>query len=94
MCSSDLEDVDILVDRFGRYPQKLSNLTLRSRDRLDLDRINDIAAEAQARMEGRGRIFIRPSGTEPLLRILVEANELSLVEEMSNLLIERLRGVC
>ena len=88
------EDVDTLVDRFGRYPQKLSNLALRSREQLDLDRINDIAAEAQARIEGRGRIFIRPSGTEPLLRILVEASELSLVEEMSNLLIEQLRDIC
>ena len=86
--------MDTLVDRFGRYPQKLSNLALRSREQLDLDRINDIAAEAQARIEGRGRIFIRPSGTEPLLRILVEASELSLVEEMSNLLIERLRDIC
>lgn len=88
------EDVDTLVDRFGRYAQKLSNLSLRSKKFLDTEQIAKIAAEAQDQMGERGRVFIRPSGTEPLLRILVEAKEPDLVEEMSALLLEKLRVLC
>lgn len=88
------EDVDTLVDRFGRFAQKLSNLSLRSRKFLDMEQIDSIAAEAQVMMGERGRIFIRPSGTEPLLRILVEARDPELVEEMSTRLLEKLRVFC
>ena len=88
------ENVDTLVDRFGRYAQRLSNLSLASRDILDMDRVNEITAELQSRMEGRGRVFVRPSGTEPLLRVLVEAREAELVEEISDLLVGRLRDLC
>ena len=88
------EDPDTLVDRFGRYAQRLSNLPLESRKELDMDRVNEIAAEAQGKMEGKGRVFVRPSGTEPLLRILVEAREAALVEEVSRLLMEKFRELC
>jgi phosphoglucosamine mutase len=42
-------------------------------------------------MPESGRIFIRPSGTEPFLRILVEAKDAALVEEVSEYLLSRLR---
>lgn len=88
------EDADTLVDRFGRYPQKLSNLTLEPRALPDMDRVDEIVAEAQARIGKMGRAFVRPSGTEPLLRILVEATEIGLVEELSQELMERLAALC
>ena len=88
------EDPDTLVDRFGRYPQKLTNLPLRGNKALDMEQVNAVAGEAQKRIEGTGRIFIRPSGTEPLLRILVEAREAALVEEFSKLLAEELKDFC
>ena len=89
------EDPDTLIDRFGRYAQKLSNLTLKSRAAVpDMGRIDAIAAEAQSRMGGEGRVFVRPSGTEPLLRVLVEAREVSLVEETSERVVCQLRELC
>ena len=54
------EDVDTLVDRFGRYPQKLSNLTLAPGCRLDMERVGEIAEEVQQGMCGRGRVLVRP----------------------------------
>ena len=87
------EDPGTLVDRFGRFAQKLSNIVLKSRD-LDMDRIHEIASLAQARMGKEGRVFVRPSGTEPLLRVLVEAREAALVEEMSELLVGQLKAFC
>ena len=88
------EDVDTLVDRFGRYPQKLSNLTLAPGCRLDMERVGEIAEEVQQGMCGRGRVLVRPSGTEPLLRILVEARDEPLVDEVFERLIARLKAYC
>ena len=80
------ENVNTLIDRFGRYPQKLTNLTLtRPRTEIDMEAINLIVKTHQEKFES-GRIFVRTSGTEPLLRILVEAPEKNLVEEVSQIL--------
>lgn len=88
------ENVSTLVDRFGRYPQRLTNLTLkRPRESVNMSAVNDIAAEYQERVK-HGRIFIRTSGTEPLLRILVEAPEIETVEELSVILSTRLEEYC
>ena len=88
------EDVSSLIDRFGRYPQKLTNLTLkRARDEVDMNAVNEVVEEYKLRVSS-GRIFIRTSGTEPLLRILVEAPEKNLVEELSEILSDRLQEFC
>jgi len=90
------EDVSTLIDRFGRYPQKLTNLTLtKSRDLVDMDAVNKTVSEHEVKIsELNGRIFVRTSGTEPLLRILVEAPERDTVEEISNILSEKLKKFC
>ena len=41
-----------------------------------------------------GRVLVRPSGTEPLLKILVEARDEPLVDEVSERLIARLKAYC
>lgn len=88
------EDIASLIDRFGRYPQKLTNLTLKkSRELVDMTSINEIVKDYEAKIT-HGRIFIRTSGTEPLLRILVEAPEKNLVEEISEILSSRLEEFC
>ncbi|HIU36899.1 MAG TPA: phosphoglucosamine mutase [Candidatus Aphodousia faecigallinarum] len=40
-------------------------------------------SEAQAKLEGRGRVLIRPSGTEPLLRVMVEADDKTLAQTLA-----------
>ena len=57
-----------------KLPQTLVNV--RVRDRASLQGAKDVHAlidEAGAALEGRGRVLVRPSGTEPLVRVMVEA---------------------
>ncbi len=62
------------------YPQVLVNVTVRERHpHVDVDLANEIAA-AEASLDGEGRILVRPSGTEPLIRVMVEAASQSLAQ--------------
>jgi len=88
------EDVDTLVDRFGRYPQRLSNLAISNDRNIDMDFVNTLSSEVQKDLAGNGRVLIRPSGTEPLLRILVEARDFNVVEKVSEHLTSLLKGHC
>ncbi len=88
------EDVQTLIDRFGRYPQKLTNLMLtKPREFVNMEAIDEIVSEYREKISN-GRIFIRTSGTEPLLRILIEAPEKNLVEELSEILSSKLKEFC
>jgi len=46
---------------------------------LSQDAVRDKIKEAESLLKGKGRIFVRPSGTEPMVRILLEARDLDLV---------------
>jgi phosphoglucosamine mutase len=57
-----------------RLPQVLRNVTVADRDaHADAPEIRAVVAEAEAALGGRGRILLRPSGTEPVMRVMVEA---------------------
>jgi phosphoglucosamine mutase len=61
-------------DAMEKLPQRLVNVRVADRDALD--RAEDVwraVGEASERLEGRGRVLVRPSGTEPLVRVMVEA---------------------
>jgi phosphoglucosamine mutase len=90
-CLDLQEDPQTLVDRFGRYPQKLRNVRVRDK-RLVLEhrRVQGLLSEAEGTLERRGRIVLRPSGTEPLVRVLVEAED---PERMERVLDRVVRGI-
>ncbi len=57
-----------------KLPQRLENVRIPSREKLDSAAALWEAVDAEAaKLEGRGRVLVRPSGTEPLVRIMVEA---------------------
>ncbi len=61
-------------DAMSKLPQRLVNV--RVRDRGALERAQDVNAgvrAAERELSGRGRVLVRPSGTEPLVRVMVEA---------------------
>ncbi|HSM02689.1 MAG TPA: phosphoglucosamine mutase [Acidimicrobiia bacterium] len=58
------------------YPQVLRNVHVRVKERLaDADAIWEIVARMEKRLGDKGRVLVRASGTEPLVRVMVEATE-------------------
>jgi phosphoglucosamine mutase len=57
-----------------RFPQVLRNVKVLDRERLDGDgKFWSVAHDAQRELGDDGRVLVRPSGTEPLVRVMVEA---------------------
>lgn len=71
------------------YPQVLKNVRVKDKKQAILDpTLKATIASAEDKLKGNGRILVRPSGTEPLVRVMAEAETLdlckALVEEISN----------
>jgi len=59
---------------FEKLPQALVNVRVTDRGGFDRsEAIREAVAEEEARLDGRGRVLLRPSGTEPVVRVMVEA---------------------
>ena len=62
------------------YPQELVNITVEDKEAaLNNQELKNAIAKVEEKMAGDGRILVRPSGTEPLLRIMAEAPTKELV---------------
>ena len=56
------------------YPQELVNIRVSDKHNvMDIPAVKQVIEEVEAEMAGNGRILVRPSGTEPLLRVMAEA---------------------
>jgi phosphoglucosamine mutase len=65
-----------LAERHGmdKLPQRLVNVRVRDRKAMaGASAVDDAVERESAALEGRGRVLVRPSGTEPLVRVMVEA---------------------
>lgn len=63
-----------LADEVTIYPQKLVNIRVTDKNgAMEVPAIKAVVEQAEAEMNGEGRILVRPSGTEPFLRVMAEA---------------------
>jgi phosphoglucosamine mutase len=75
-----------------RVPQKTVNVRCANGARpAEADSVQAALATAQRAVEGRGRAFLRPSGTEPVVRVTVEADDAALVQSTLDRLAEAVR---
>ena len=80
-------------DNIKEYPQKLINIDLNSMpDMKQLEELDNIARILSEEENLDGRYLIRNSGTEPLLRVLVEASEEESVEKFSENLVNKIKN--
>jgi phosphoglucosamine mutase len=80
------------VEPFERLPQLLENLEIPSREALDGAKgLWGAVDEESSKLEGRGRVLVRPSGTEPLVRIMVEAPSTEECDEVLGRLVDAAR---
>tara|TARA_R110002096_G_scaffold268308_6_gene462024 strand:- start:4560 stop:5900 length:1341 start_codon:yes stop_codon:yes gene_type:complete len=67
-----------------KYPQCMINVSLNGSGRFILtEEIKKAVAVIEAKLAGAGRVLLRPSGTEPLVRVMVEGEDLDLVESLA-----------
>ena len=77
----------------GKVPQKTVNVKLAAGSRpAEAENVKTALAEAQAAVQGRGRAFLRPSGTEPVVRVTVEADDSQLMQTILDRLAAAVRA--
>lgn len=85
-------DLKSLLGELRLYPQKLINVAIsRGFPWHDDAGIQAAKASVETELAGRGRVLLRASGTEPLLRVMVEGEEVQMVEAMAQKLAQAVR---
>jgi phosphoglucosamine mutase len=80
------------VEPFKRLPQKLENVRVVDRGAIEgAAELWSAVEEENKKLEGRGRVLVRASGTEPLLRVMVEAPDEAECEAVTGRLVELAR---
>ena len=91
MASTGRELAD-LADDLKTYPQVLKNV--RVREKIDLKTIPQVASvikKVEDRLSGHGRLLVRFSGTEPLVRVMLEGEDRGEIEAMATEIVEALK---
>jgi len=74
--------VSEVCHRFEPLPQVMRNVRYRSGKPLEVVAVRSAIADGENRLNGHGRLVIRPSGTEPVIRIMGEGDDKAMVEEV------------
>jgi phosphoglucosamine mutase len=76
-----------LAARIPMLPQEQRTIRVRHKDQWEGDlALREAIAEAETRLGGGGRVLVRPSGTEPALRVMVEGGDATVVQELADTL--------
>lgn len=83
-----------LVSDFVIYPQVLKNVGVSNKDAIiNHQGLKELIASLEAELKGNGRILVRPSGTEQLVRVMVEASSIDICESISSQLVKYINGL-
>jgi phosphoglucosamine mutase len=80
-----------LLHLFDRVPQLLKNVRFSGGKPLDDARVKAAVAAAEAELIGRGRLVIRPSGTEPLIRVMAEGDDEAQVHRLVDMICDTVK---
>ncbi|GIN42236.1 MULTISPECIES: phosphoglucosamine mutase [Heyndrickxia] len=78
-----------LAGEMKKYPQKLVNIRVSDKHHVtENEKVKEIIKQVEGEMAGDGRILVRPSGTEPLVRVMAEASTVEACESYVNKIAE------
>ncbi|MDQ0340290.1 phosphoglucosamine mutase [Caldalkalibacillus uzonensis] len=81
-----------LVQDLTIYPQMMVNVRVTDKHRVtENEKVKAKIAEVEGEMNGNGRVLVRPSGTEPLVRVMVEAEDGQRIENWVNAIADVVR---
>lgn len=87
--------VSELARQFDTVPQMLKNVRYKvGQEPLKDQAVQTTIREAEARLTGKGRLLIRKSGTEPLIRVMAECEDEALLREVVDGIVARVSEVC
>ncbi len=85
--------VSEVCHRFEPLPQILKNVRYKKGKPLEDAKVRSAITDAEQRLNGKGRLVIRPSGTEPVIRVMGEGDNETLVEEVVDGIVDALNQV-
>ncbi|SFN99668.1 phosphoglucosamine mutase [Sphingomonas sp. OK281] len=80
-----------VLHRFEPLPQLLKNVRFAGGKPLDDESVKAVIAQADAELAGKGRLVIRPSGTEPVIRVMAEGDDPGQVERVVDRICDAVR---
>ena len=93
LAASSGRTVADLAAMMRRYPQVMENVRVRSLAELDgAEGVWEAVREAEEQLAGTGRVLVRASGTEPLVRVMVEAESEDLARRQAERIAEKVRS--
>jgi phosphoglucosamine mutase len=87
------QPVSVVCHRFDPLPQITKNVRYRDGKPHEDAVVRSAIASGEQRLNGAGRLIVRPSGTEPVIRVTAEGEDLSLVEEVVDGIVDALNHV-
>ncbi len=80
-----------VLHRFDPLPQLLKNVRFAGGKPLDDARVKEVVAGVEAELSGRGRLVLRASGTEPVIRVMAEGEDAAHVEQVVDRICDAVR---
>jgi phosphoglucosamine mutase len=80
-----------VLHRFEPLPQLLKNVRFAGGKPLEAESVKRVIADAEAELKGNGRLVIRPSGTEPVIRVMAEGDDPQQVERVVDRICDAVR---
>ncbi|MBT1443487.1 phosphoglucosamine mutase [Shewanella sp. JM162201] len=92
MCRSG-KDLGQMIEKLKMFPQVLVNVRFEGdKNPLEADSVTAKVAEVERELGERGRVLLRKSGTEPLLRVMVEGEDEAMVTRLANAIADAVKA--
>ncbi len=92
-----LKEIGMMVSDVNKkyipFPQKIVNVMTENKECIKAKEVQDALKEGEKMLDGNGRVVLRPSGTEPKIRIMVEASDEKYIDPVCNLIKEAINKV-